>query len=143
MASTNRRGRTRSDEARTRTDGAVAVDTINFNGGAWLAIDFSVSVIVLAKMAIRALHSLLEVNVGKMNGLPETFVIVKRDLLAVSVEPVAFPVVRVDATIPQAVAVKIGELSSLKLFVEFGCAGLLEEFFITPEPTSSCSLGIA
>src|SRR5438445_1466138 len=143
MASAYRRGRTRSDEARTRSDGAVAVDAINFNSGAWLAIDFSVSVIVLAKVAIRALHSLLEVNVGKMNGFSKTFGIVKRDLLAVSVEPVAFPVVRVDTAIHPAVAMKIDELSSLKLFVEFGRAGLLEEFFITPKPTRSCSLGIA
>src|SRR4029077_994010 len=143
MASTYRRGRTRSDEARARIDGAVAVDAINFYGGAGLAIDFFVSVIVLAKVAIRALHPLLEMNVGKMNGLPETFGIVKRDLLAVSVEPVAFPVVRVDAAIHPAVAMKIGELSSLELFVEFRRAGLLEEFFITPKPACSCSLGIA
>src|SRR3989442_11191088 len=143
MASTYRRGRTRSDEARTRADGAVAVDAVNFNGSAWLTIDFSVSVIVLAKVAIRALHPLREVNIGKMNGLPETVGIVKRDCLAVSVEPVAFPVVRVDSAIHPAVAMKIGELSSLKLFVEFRRAGLLEEFFITPKPTCSCSLGIA
>jgi len=57
-----RRGAGRG-ERRLFVDGTVAIHTIDFDGGARLAVDFSISVIVLVEMTIGALHSFFEVNV--------------------------------------------------------------------------------
>src|SRR5260221_9596724 len=133
MASAGGRGGPRSKQIGARADGAVAIDAVNFHGGAGLAINFSVAVIVLAEVAIAALHSLFQVDVREMNGFAEFFWIVERNLLVVFVEPIAFTVVRIHAAIDPAVSVKIGELGGLKLLVEFRTAGLFQKFFVAPQ----------
>src|SRR6266404_3419905 len=142
MASAWRRGGTRSNQASARTDGAMAIDAVNFHGGARLAIKFSITVIVLTEVAIDALHSFFQVNVRQMNRFAESFWIVEVDFLVLCVKPVAFAVVGVDAAIDPAVSVKIGELSGLQLFVEFRAAGLLQKFFVTPESPRRSGLRI-
>src|SRR5437660_3119683 len=110
MASAWRRGGTRSDQVGARTDGAMAIDAVNFHGGARLAIKFSITVIVLTEVAIDAVHSFFQVNVRQMNRFAESIWIVKVDFLAVLVKPVAFAVVGVNTAVNPAVSVKIGEL---------------------------------
>ena len=44
-------------------DRAVAIDAIEFDGGARLAVEFSGAVAVLLEVAVHALHSLFEMNV--------------------------------------------------------------------------------
>src|SRR6266851_9460919 len=58
-----RSGGSGSNQAGPRADGAVAIDAINFHGGPRLAINFSIAVIVLREVAIRALHSFFQMNI--------------------------------------------------------------------------------
>src|ERR1700757_3546019 len=112
---TSARGRSRAggDQIRANSDGSVAVDAIKLYRGTRFAVNFSVAVIVLAKMAIGTLHSLFKVNVGEVHRLAETIGIFKCDLLAVRIKPVALAIVRVHSSISPAVAMKIGELRGL------------------------------
>ena len=130
------------NEAGVRANGAMTIDTIDFDRGARLAINLSVAVIVLTEVAINALHSLLEVNVGEMNGFAETLGIIEADLPAFFVQPIAFAIVRVNAPVNPAVAVEIGELRGLKLFIKFRAASLFEKFFVAPQAASGGSFGI-
>ena len=129
-------GGTGSDERGFLANGAVAIDAIDFDGGARFAVDFSVAVIVLGEMAIGALHAFFEMDVGEMDSFLETPRVVEGDGLAVFVEPVPFAVVVVDGAEDPAVAVEIGELRGFELGVEFRSAGLVEEFFFTPVAAS-------
>src|ERR1700675_3515562 len=61
--------------------------------GPRLPVDFSVTVIVLREVAIVALHALFKMNVRKMNRFAEALGIIKRDLLAVLVQPVPLSIV--------------------------------------------------
>src|SRR5258708_34367444 len=133
MASAGGRSGPRSKQIGARTDGAVAIDAVNFHGGAGLAINFSVAVIILAEVAIAALHSLFQVNVRETHGFAEFFWIVERNLLVVFVEPIAFTVVRIHAAVDPAVSVKIGKLRGLKLLVEFRAAGLAQKLLVAPQ----------
>ena len=142
MTTACRRGGSGCDQTCAGSNGAVAIDAIDFDGGARFAVNFSVAVIVLAEMAIGALHSLFQMNVGQVNGFAETIGIVETDLLAVFVEPVAFAIMRVDAAIDPAMAVKIGKLRGLELLVEFRAAGLLQEFFVdSTSPRAAAASG--
>src|ERR1043166_6260025 len=98
--------------------------------------------IVLAKMAIGTLHSLLEMNVCKVNRFVETVRIVESDLLAVFVQPIAFAVVCVDTAIDPSMPVEISKLRSLQFLVEFGAASLFQEFFIAPKSVCRGRFGI-
>src|SRR5258707_15441728 len=133
MASAGGRSGSGSNQIGARSDGAVAIDAVNFHGGAGFTINFPVAVIILAEVAIAALHSLFQVDVREMNGFAEFFWIVESNLLVVFVEPIAFAVVRIHAAIDPAVSVKIGELGGLELLVEFRAAGLHQEFFVAPQ----------
>src|ERR1700739_1192040 len=126
-------GRTGSDQAGARSDGAVAINAVDFHRGAWFTVIFSIAVIVLAEVAIGALHSLFQVDIRKVDGFAKTFRVVKRDLLAVLVEPVAFAIVRVYPAIDTAMPVEIRKLRGFQLLVEFRIAGLLQKFFIAPQ----------
>src|SRR5216683_7792516 len=97
----------------------MAVDTIYLDRSTRFAIKLSVAVIVLAEMTIGALHSFFEMNVREVDGFAKALGIVKCDLPAVRIEPVAFAVVRVNAAINPAMTVEIGELGSLQQLVEF------------------------
>jgi len=103
----------------------VAIEAVNFDRGTGFTVDFSVAVIVLREVAIAALHSFFEVDVGEVHGFAETVRIVKGDLPAIFVEPVPFPVVIEDRAKNPAVAVKIGELCGCQLLVKFGTANFL------------------
>ncbi len=124
-------------------DGAVAIDAIDFNCGARFGVNFAGAVIVLGEVAIDALHAFFEMNVREMDGFLEAFGIVKGNRFAVFVEPVPFAVVIVDAAENPAVAMEIGELRGLELRIEFGAAGVIEEFFVAPQAASGSRFRIA
>src|ERR1700747_3689995 len=133
LPSANLSGRTGSDQAGARSDGAVAINAIDFHRGAWFAVNFSIAVIVLAEVAIGALHPFFQVDIRKVDGFAKPFRVVKRDLLAVLVEPVAFAIVRVYSAIDPAMPVEIRKLRGFQLLVEFLTASLLQKFFIAPQ----------
>src|SRR5258708_6615062 len=139
LPSAYRSGGTGSNQTGARADGAMAIDAVYFDGGAWLAINFPVAVIVLPEMAIRALHSLFQMNICKMNGFAKTLWIFKRDLLSGLVEPVAFAIVRIDVAINPAVPMKVRKLCGLQLFFEIRAASFFQEFLVAPE--SACGRG--
>jgi hypothetical protein len=143
MASTSRSGGAGSNERGFITNRAVAIDAVDFDGGARFAVDFSVAVIVLRKMAVVALHSFFEMNVREMDGFAEALGIIESDLLAFFIQPVAFAVVIEDGAEHPAVAVEIGELRGFQFRVEFGAAQIFEKFFIAPEAAGSGSFGVA
>ena len=87
----------------------MAVDAVDFNGGAGLSVDFCVAVIVLGEVAVGALHAFFEMDVGEVHGFAEAVGIIEGDLVAVFVEPVAFAVVVEDGAEDPAVTVEIGE----------------------------------
>src|SRR5262245_971726 len=118
-----RRGGPGRDERSPSADCAVAIGAIDFDGSARFAINPSVAMIVLCEVAIVALHAFFEVNVGQVDRFGEAAGVVEINFRAVLVEPVAFAVMRVNAAIDPAVAVKVGKLRGLELLVEFRAAG--------------------
>ena len=124
-------------------DGAVAVHAIDFDGGARLTVNFRIAVVVLAEMAIGALHAFFEMNVGEVNGFAEAIGIVEGNDFIVGVEPVPFSIVFVNAAENPAVAVKVGELRCLELFVEFGGTDFVQKFLVAPKAAGGCCFRIA
>src|SRR5262249_7869034 len=59
--------RPRSPKGGAIADRAVAVDALNFDGGAHFALQPGVAVVVLYEMAIDAVHTSLQMNVHVMN----------------------------------------------------------------------------
>src|SRR5260370_21649697 len=138
-----RRGRARRDQRSLLANRTVAIDAVDFDGGARLAVDFPVAVIVLREMAVAALHSFLEIDVGEVDGFAETVGIVERDLLAFLVEPIPFAVVVNNRAEDPTMAVEISELRGFQLLVEFGAAHVFEEFFVVPLAAKRSALRIA
>ena len=136
-------GGTGSDKRGFVANRAVAIDAVDFDGGARLTVNFAVAVIVLRKMAVVALHSFFQMDVSEMDGFAEAVGIIERDLLAVFVEPVPFPVVIEDGPEDPAVAVEIGELRGFQFRVEFRAAEIFEKFFIAPEAAGGGGFWIA
>src|SRR3989475_6447010 len=143
MAAAFRCCRARGDQRSLLANRAVAIDAVDFDGGAGLAVNFSVAVIVLSEMAIVALHPLFQMNVSEVYGFAETVGIVEGNLLAVLIEPVSFAVVIENSAEDPAMAVEISKLRSLQLLVEFGTAGFFQKVFIVPEAANRGALRIA
>src|SRR5437899_2708779 len=143
MAAAFRRRRARRDQRSLLANRAVAIDAVDFNGGAGLAVNFSVAVIVLGEMAVVALHPFFEMDVGEVHGFAETVGIVEGNLLAVLIEPVSFAVVIENSAEDPAMAVEISKLRGLQLLVEFGTAGFFQKVFIVPEAANRGALRIA
>ena len=111
--------RSLTSQRRALLNRAVAIDAIDFDGVARLAVQFSVAVTVLLEMAVDAMHSLFQVDVFQVHGLLEFVRIVERNLVVVGVEQIAFAVVLEDRAENPSVTVEIGELRVLELLVEF------------------------
>src|SRR5216683_1778410 len=138
-----RRRRARRDQRSLLANRTVAIDAVDFDGGARLAVDFPVSVIVLREMAVAALHSFFEMDVGQVHGFAETVGIVERDLLAFLVEPIPFAVVVKNRAEDPAMTVEISELRGFQLLGEFWAAHVFEEFFVVPQAANRSALRIA
>src|SRR6266851_96418 len=135
--------RARCDQRSLLANRAVAIDAIDFDGGAGFAVNFPVTVIVLREMAIVALHPFSQMDVGEVYGFAESIWIVEGNLLAVPIEPVSFAVVIENSAKYPAVAMEISELRRFQLLVEFGTADCLQEFFIVPEGANRGAFRIA
>ena len=121
----------------------MAIDAVDFDGGAGLGVDFAVAVIVLREVAVGALHAFFEMNVREVDGFVEAVGIVEGDLVAVLVEPVPFSIVIEDGAEDPAVAVEVGEFCGVESGVEFGGASLFEEFVVDPKAAGGGGFGIA
>jgi len=106
-----------------------------------LAVDFTVAVIVLCKMAIVALHPLFEMNVCVDERLQSG-----RDrrtrFACLLVEPVPFSIVVEDGSEDPAMAVKVGELCGLQLLVEFVAADSFQKLFVAPQSAAAAASGL-
>ena len=71
MRATGRSGDAGCHQRRALLDGAVAVDAVDFDGIARLAVELAVAVTVLLEVAVDAVHALLQMNVFQMHGLAE------------------------------------------------------------------------
>src|ERR1700687_2544071 len=108
---------TRRNKRRFLTDCPMAIDAVDFDGSARFAVNFSVAVIVLREVAIIALHAFFEMDVGEVDGFPETVGILEGNLLAVLVQPVPFAVVIENGAENPTVTVKIGRLRGVQWLV--------------------------
>src|SRR5260370_184087 len=121
----------------------MAIDAVDLDSSARVAVNFSVAVIVLCKVAIIALHPFFEMDIGEVDGFPETVGIIEGDLLSVLVQPVPFAVVIEHRAENPAVAVKIGELRGLQLLVKFGTADVFQKFLFVPKAANGGRFRIA
>src|SRR6266446_5200930 len=81
MAAALRCSGTRRNERRFLADCPVAIDAVDFDGGARFDVDFSVAVIVLSEVAIIALHAFFEMDVGEVDGFAEALGVLEGNLL--------------------------------------------------------------
>ena len=124
-------------------DCAVAIDAIEFDGRARLAVEFSIAVIVLLELAIDALHSFFRDGCSSTNGFVELLGIAWRNNFVVRVEEIAFAIALEDGAKDPAMAVKIRELRFVELFIELGAAHLLQELRVRPEAAWRSAFRIA
>ncbi len=103
----------------------MAIHTIDLDRRPRFTINVSIAMIVLREVAIVALHPFFEMDVRQVDGFAEAVRIFEADLLAVFVEPIPLAVVIEDGAENPAMAMEIGELRGLQLFVEFGAAHVL------------------
>ncbi len=120
----------------------MTIGAVQFDRGARLAVEFSIAVGVLLKVAIHAVHAFFQVNVGEVHHLLELLGIVKRNGLPVRIQQVSLAVVFVHRAEHPAVSVKIGELRLRQLSVEFRAASLLQKLPIGPQPARRRTLGV-
>ena len=121
----------------------MAIDAVDFDRRARLAVNFPIAVIVLSEVAIVALHPFFEMNVREVHRFTEAFGILKGDLLAVFVQPISFAIVIEHRAENPAMAMKIGKLRGFQLLVEFRTAHVLQEFLVIPQAANGRALRIA
>src|ERR1043166_3076583 len=95
--------------------GPVALKRIDRGPVARFAIKLPVAVHIFLEMAVRALHSVREVDVFEVNRLGEFIRIVVWNLVVAQIEQIAFAIVLEDRAENPAVAVVIGKLGVLQL----------------------------
>src|SRR6185312_9463268 len=97
-----------------------------------LAIELAIAMAVLLEVAIGALHALFLVDVGEVDGFFEFVFIVPVHDVIVGVEQIAFAIVLVYGAKDPAVAVEVGKLRLVELFVELRRTYLAQEAHIAP-----------
>src|ERR687884_1050786 len=111
-----------SEERRLLADRPMTVYAADLDSGARLVVEVRVAVRVLSKMAVGAVHALLQMYVLKMDRLFEPVWIVWRNRLVLGVEQVAFAIALEDGAEDPAVPVKVCELRAPERAVERGRA---------------------
>ena len=101
------------------------------------AIDVSITMRILAEMAVDAVHPFINVYIPKMYGLLEAAWISCRDQFAIFVEQITVTVALKNSAKVPAVTVIISKLRSLKLRIKL--TNLFQEIEIAPQP-SRCSI---
>src|SRR6185312_11938331 len=96
------------------------------------AVELAIAVAVLLEVAIGALHALFLVDVGEVHGFLEFIFVVPVDDVVVCVEQIAFAVVLVYRAEDPAVAVEVGKLRLVELFVELRRSYLTQEAHVAP-----------
>src|SRR5258708_4189678 len=121
---------------------AVAVHAVDLNRVARLAVNVAISVIVLLAVAVRALHTLVYVNVPELNAFSELVLIVRRHHAILGIQHVALAVMLINRAKHPAVPMEIRELRVLQILVELFSADLFEKAEVIPEPARGGALGI-
>ena len=93
----------------------MAIDAVDRCRIARLAIKLPVSMHIYFEMAIRALHSMREMDVLQVDCLRKLVGIVVRDLVVAEIEQIAFAIVLEDRAKNPAMPVVIGKLGVLEL----------------------------
>src|SRR5205085_7586742 len=96
----------------------------------------------LMKVTVNAVHPFFEMNIVEMDRFSESIRIVRRYYCVPAVEQIPFSIAFEDLAKDPAVPVRIRELRSLQLGIEFRSAGLVEKFLLGPEPAQARRLGI-
>src|SRR6266446_277331 len=122
---------------------AVTVDAANLNRRSGLVVKDAVTMGVISRMTVNAVHSFLEMNVIEMDCFRESIRIVRRDDRVLRVQQVPFAIAFEDLSKHPAVTVKVRELSSSELAVEFRSAGLVKKIEFRPQATQARRFGIA
>ena len=91
----------------------MAIDAIDFDGVARLAVEIAVAVTVLLEVAVDAVHSFFQMDVSRCTAFSNFVGILTGNGLVSCVEQVAFAVALEDGAENPAVAVEIGELRVL------------------------------
>ena len=105
----------------------MTVLTFDLDVVAVLAVELSVSVLVLREMAIDAVHPFLEMNVAQVDRFLESIRIIEADAIPLRIEQIAFAIAFVDRAKEPAVTVEVRELRMFQFLIEFRSAGLLQE----------------
>src|SRR5262245_38140497 len=101
----------------------------------------AVAVAILLEVAVDAVHALVEMDVGQVDGFLELLRVFEIYFVIVLVQPVAFAIVLEDGAVDPAVAVEIGELGLLVAAVEV--AYVTQEFGVAPLAFERSGFGIA
>src|SRR5947207_14464200 len=115
----------------------MTVNTSDLNRSARLVVKHSVAVRVLTKVTINAVHPFFEMDIVEMDRFSESIRIVRRNHGALCVEQIPFSIAFEDLAKDPAVSVRIRELRSLQLGLEFRRAGLVKKFLLGPEPAQA------
>ncbi len=121
----------------------MAIDAVELDRGARLAVQFSAAVAVLLEVAVHALHALLQMNVREVRGFLEFFRIIRGNRCSLFVEQVPLAVARKHGAEKPAVAVKIGKLCVFQFGIEFRASRFRQEFHIGPQPARRRAFRIA
>jgi len=132
---------TRGTQRRRRTHRPVAVDAVDLDRGARLAVEHPRPVHVLAEVAVDAVHPALEVDVAQVDGLRELRGVARRDRLARRILELPLAVALVHRAEDPAVAVEVGELRALQAGIER--LHLRQELRIRPQAPERGALGVS
>src|SRR4029077_10243777 len=121
----------------------MTIDAVNLNRVPCLAVEFAVAMAVLLEVTVDAVHAFLKVNVFQVHGFLELFRIFERNWLVFLVQQRAFAVMLKHGSENPAVTVKVSELCSIELPVEFGRASFLKKLHVRPQPPRRRALRIS
>ena len=96
----------------------MAIDTLNFHRRPGLAVQLAVAMAILFKVAIHAMHALLQMDVFQVYSFVKFFRIVEFDGLVFFVKPRALLVVFINSAIHPAMAIEIGELGLFEFRIQ-------------------------
>jgi hypothetical protein len=115
-----RRGNARRSEVGPLLNRAVTIHAIHFDRVSRLSVELAVAMVVLNKVAVDAVHSLVQMDVCQMHRLSELVRIVEGNDVALGVQEPALTVVFVYGAEDPSMTVKIGELRVLQILLNSG-----------------------
>src|SRR5205085_12247503 len=115
----------------------MTVNASDLNRGARLVIKHSIAVRVLAKVTVNTVHPFFKVNVVEVNCLSESIRIVRRNYCVPGVQQIPFSIAFEDLAENPTMSVRVRELRTFQLGIEFRHAGLVKKFLFRPKPAQA------